>query len=436
MKTRLNDFAPRIGVAWDPQGNGRMTVRASWGMFYDFPSTLFYYGYSNEPPWGQAITYNSPPGGFSDPWRSFPGGNPFPYTFSKNSVFPSQAPYVTVPLSYHPPYLNQWNLSVEKQIGANWLAKASYLGSNTIHFWSPKALNPSQYIPGNCVAGQYGLTAPGPCSTTANPTQRRVLTLANPSQGPYYNSIVNLDDGGTTNYNGLLLSLQHRLSNHFTVQSNYTWSHCIADLGTTLLAGSYTDPNNRRSDRGQCAGTDLRHIFNLSAVLQGPTFSQRALRTVASNWQLAIIGSVHSGIPFSATSGIDTDLNGVGGDRATQILANPYCEHKTINCWLNGAAFASPVANGIPSNMKPFTLVGPGFFNMDLALTRSIRLGERQRVDLRAEAFNFANHANFLTNSPNNPSAVSTGQQNGAAFGKILYDVGPRIMQFAVKYAF
>ena len=436
MKTRLKDFAPRIGLAWDPQGNGRMTVRASWGMFYDFPSTLFYYGYSNEPPWGQAITYNSPPGGFSDPWRSFPGGNPFPYTFSKNSVFPLQAPYVTVPLSYHPPYLNQWNLSVEKQIGANWLAKASYLGSNTIHFWSPKALNPSQYIPGNCVAGQYGLTAPGPCSTTANPTQRRLLTLANPSQGPYYNSIVNLDDGGTANYNGLLLSLQHRLSNHFTVQSNYTWSHCIADLGTTLLAGSYTDPNNRRSDRGQCAGTDLRHIFNLSAVLQGPTFSQRALRTVASNWQVAIIGSVHSGIPFSATSGIDTDLNGVGGDRATQILANPYCEHKTINCWLNGAAFATPVANGIPSNMKPFTLVGPGFFNMDLALTRSIRLGERQRVDLRAEAFNFANHANFLTNSPNNPSAVSTGQQNGAAFGKILYDVGPRIMQFAVKYAF
>ena len=118
------------------------------------------------------------------------------------------------------------------------------------------------------------------------------------------------------------------------------------------------------------------------------------------------------------------------------IRDSPYCEHKTINCWLNGAAFATPVANGIPSNMKPFTLVGPGFFNMDLALTRSIRLGERQRVDLRAEAFNFANHANFLTNSPNNPSAVSTGQQNGAAFGKILYDVGPRIMQFAVKYAF
>ena len=436
MKPKLNDWSPRLGLAWDPEGNGRMVVRASWGMFYDFPSTLFYYGYSNEPPWGQAITYNSPPGGFSNPWLGFPGGNPFPYTFSKNSVFPLQAPYVSVPLSYRPPYLNQWNLSVEKQIGTNWLAKASYLGSNTIHFWSPQALNPSVYIPGNCSAGQYGLAAPGPCSTTANPTQRRLLTLLNPSQGPYYNTIVNLDDGGTTSYNGLLLSLQHRLSNHFTVQSNYTLSHCIADLGTTLLAGSYTDPANRRSDRGNCAGNDLRHIFNLSAVVQGPAFSQHLLRSIAGNWQLAAIGSAHSGIPFSATSGIDTDLNGVSGDRATQILSNPYCEHRTINCWLNGAAFATPVANGVHSNMGAYTLVGPGFFDVDLALTKTIRIGERQHVDLRAEAFNIANRTNFLTNSPNNPSAVSTGQQNGTAFGRILYDVGPRIMQFAVKYAF
>jgi len=86
--------------------------------------------------------------------------------------------------------------------------------------------------------------------------------------------------------------------------------------------------------------------------------------------------------------------------------------------------------------MSPYTLVGPGYFDVDLALTKTIRVGERQRVDFRVEAFNVANRTNFLTNSPNNPSAVSTGQQNGTAFGKLLYDVGPRIMQFAIKYAF
>jgi hypothetical protein len=160
------------------------------------------------------------------------------------------------------------------------------------------------------------------------------------------------------------------------------------------------------------------------------------MRNVAGGWQLAVIGSAHSGNDFSVTSGIDTDLNGVGGDRATQILPNPYCEHKTINCWLNAAAFATPVANGVRSNMRGYTLVGPGYFDLDVALTKSIRVAEHHRVDIRAEAFNVPNRTNFLTTSPSNPSAVSTGQQNGTAFGKIQYDVGPRIMQFAIKYAF
>jgi hypothetical protein len=433
---KLNDWAPRLGLVWDPKGNGRMTVRASWGMFFDLPSTLFYFGYANQPPWGQAITINSPVGGFENPWQNYPGGNPFPYTFSKNSIFPAGGPYVTVPLNYHPPYQNQWNLSIEKQIGANWLAKASYLGNNTIHFWTPVALNPSLYIPGNCAAGQYGLAAAGPCSTTGNVTARHVLSLANPVQGAFYNSIVNLDDGGTTNYQGMLLSLQKRLSNHFTVQTNYTLSHCISDLGTTLLAGSYTDPNNRRFDRGNCAATDIRHNFNLSAVAQAPKFSGRVMNAVAGGWQLSVISSARSGIDFSATSGIDLDLNGVAGDRSNQILPNVYCAQKTINCWLNASAFAPAVANGVRSNMGAYTLVGPGYFDIDLGLTRSIPIGERRRVDLRAEAFNIQNRVNFLTNSTTNPSAISTGQQNGTAFGKILYDASPRIMQFALKYVF
>jgi hypothetical protein len=253
-----------------------------------------------------------------------------------------------------------------------------------------------------------------------------------------------LDDGGTTSYNGLLLSLQKRLANHFTVQTNYTWSHCISDLGTTLLAGSYSDPNDRRFDRGNCPANDIRHNFNLSAVAQSPKFSDRVVQAVAGDWQLSVIGSARSGINFSAVAGIDTDLNGLGasagsagtGDRSNQILPDVYCANKNINCWLNPAAFSPVVANGVRSNMGPYTLVGPGFFTIDLGLTRSIRVSERQRVDLRAEAFNVQNRANFLTNSNTNPSAVSTGQQSGTAFGKILYDVSPRIMQFAIKYVF
>ena len=131
----------------------------------------------------------------------------------------------------------------------------------------------------------------------------------------------------------LLLSLQHRMARHFTVQANYTWSHCIADLGTTLLAGSYSDQSDRRFDRGNCPGTDPRHIFNLSSLVQSPRYSQRVVQALAGDWQLSAIVSARSGSDFSATAGIDLDLNGVGGDRSNQILPNVYCANKSKDCW-------------------------------------------------------------------------------------------------------
>ena len=86
--------------------------------------------------------------------------------------------------------------------------------------------------------------------------------------------------------------------------------------------------------------------------------------------------------------------------------------------------------------MSPYTLRGPSYFGIDLGLTKTVRIRERQRVELRAEAFNIQNRANFLTSSPTNPSAPSTAGQNGSSFGKLLYDASPRIMQFAIKYVF
>ena len=72
------DFAPRLGVARDPKGGGKTLIRASFGLFYDMPHTLFYYNYSSEPTWGSSITITAPPGGFTNPWQGYPGGNRFP----------------------------------------------------------------------------------------------------------------------------------------------------------------------------------------------------------------------------------------------------------------------------------------------------------------------------------------------------------------------
>ena len=217
---RYDNFAPRVGLVFDPGNNGKMTIRASWGTFFDFPPTLFYDGYGGTAPWGRVVTVPTPVGGFSNPWLGYPGGNPFPYTISKDTVFPTNVGYLTVPLNLKTTNVQQWNLSVQRQFGANWLASASYLGNNTVHMWAGVSQDPSVYFPGaSCVING---TTYSPCSSLNNTAARRVLTLQNPVQGTYISNITALDDGATASYNGLLVSLQHRLSNNFTVLANYT----------------------------------------------------------------------------------------------------------------------------------------------------------------------------------------------------------------------
>jgi hypothetical protein len=425
--TRWMDFAPRVGVAWDPAGDGKTIIRASWGIFYDMPHTLFYYNYSSEPPWGEQISLTAPQGGFANPWLGYPGGSPYPVQFTPNFTFPNAGYYETVPLDVKVTYLEQWNLSLQKQMGSSWLFKASYLGNNTVHLWTDQELNPAIYVPGTCAAGQYGLTAPGACSTVANTQARRRLTQLNPSQGPLYGAMELLDDGGTGSYNSLLVSAEHRLTNHFMVLANYTWSHCISDLVTTELSGPiYTNPANRRYDRGNCTQVDTRQIFNLSGVLQSPHYSSRALQWIAGDWQLSPIFSAHSGTFFTVTTGVDNALNGIGGQRPNQLTANTSCQTQSINCWMSLSAFAAP-ATGTFGSAGVDSLSGPGFFEVDVALSRRFKIREQQNLEIRAEAFNIQNKANFL-----NPTAA----MNSSNFGKIQTDISPRIMQFALKYAF
>jgi hypothetical protein len=429
---KLNDFAPRLGLVWDPKGDGRMTLRASWGMFYEMPHTLFAYGFSQAPPWGESINRTNVL--FGDPWgpgqnnsAAFPGGDPFPINLNKNFTFPIPGNYTTYPLDLKPTYLEQWNVSLQKQIGANWLLSASYLGNNTVHLWADAPINAPVFVPGNCIAGQYGLTTPGACSTTANQNFRRPLYIANPAQGQYFGTIHQLDDGSTASYNALLLSAQHRLASHFTVLGNYTWSHCIAGAFTSELDGvQYTNPNDRAFDRGNCAGIDHRTLVNLSAVEESPKFSSRMLQLIAGNWKLSQIVRIQSGSYFSVTTATDQALNSIGGQRASLVQASPYPADQSFSQWLNPAAFAQPAPGTF--GMGPANIKGPGTFVINMSLVRELTIREKQRIEFRGEAFNLLNHV-----VPNNPGAsISTLN----TFGKITTFGDPRIMQFAIKYLF
>ena len=133
-----------MGLVFDPKGDGKMTVRASYGIFYDNPHLFFNTRFANNPPWGAQITLSNPAGGLTDPYQGFPGGNPFPAlaNISPNSFFPLAGIYVNAPLDIKPTYLQQWNLSVQRQVG-EWLFAGNYLGNKSTHLWTGREANPA-----------------------------------------------------------------------------------------------------------------------------------------------------------------------------------------------------------------------------------------------------------------------------------------------------
>src|SRR5262249_7349185 len=137
--------------------------------------------------------------------------------------------------------------------------------------------------------------------------------------------------------------------------------------------GSTTYPGDRRAERGNCTVSDTRQVFSLSAVLQTPKFSSRGLQGIAGNWQLSAAMKMRTGTCYTVTGGVDYALNGspnFTGERPNQVLPNPYAEHKTIDHWLNPAAFAAPTP-GQNGNLGANNLLGPGMFQVDLAVSRT-----------------------------------------------------------------
>ena len=419
-------FEPRVGVAWDPKGDGRQTIRAGFGLFYDTMPTAYQEDQTGDAPWASQVSLPSPSGGLTNPWQGYPGGNPFPSPSppSANQVFPAEVQYYNYPLHARPTSVYQWNLSYERQLANNWLVSATYIGNKSSHIWSGEDVNPAVYMPGTCSGA--------PCSTTSNTNQRRVLSLINPVAGALISDIFQADDGANADYNGLLVKAEHRFSNHYTMIANYTYSHCISEADFSGdLGGAYTqNPYNRNGERGNC-GFDLRQIFNLSFVVESPHFSNVWTNRLLGNWKLAPIFSIHSGLWFTVITGLDNSLTGVGNDRPN-VVANPYVRNLQTQQWLNPAAFvASPV--GTYGNLGSDAIAGPAYFDIDAAVTRSFAVREKQRLELRFEFFNLTNHVNFNVSANN--GALDNNIQD-ATFGEIFSDVAPRILQFAVKYTF
>ena len=426
LNNKWTNFAPRVGMAWDVTGDGRMAVRSSYSLGYDFQGASYLFISATAPPFGGRLRVTQLPGGFDDPYRDFPGGPPHPYpeTPGPDAQFPAYGALASVDPDNNSTRVQSWNVIVERQIGAAWQVAASYLGSYTDRIWAQVQRNPGVFVAG---------------ATTANLNQRRVLSLENPQASRLIGSLERHEAIGTQTYRALRLSTQRRAATGVSLNANYTRSYCVGNVAqTTFFTGgqSLQDPDNPDWDLGNCQFS-RRHIANATVTVATPQFANRGLNLLASGWNVAGILTASSGAWLTVMTLRDIAATGILQQRPNQVLDNPYGD-KTLNNYLNRAAFADPAPGQLGDHIRN-SIEGPAYWTIDLALSRRIPLGVAQNLELRVETFNLLNHFNWGNPGPpiGGGGNANTVNLDAGNFGQILTQAGtPRIFQFGMKYAF
>jgi len=382
-KNALNKWSPRLGLAWDPTGDGHTVVRAGFGIFYDFPN-FSYDQFGFEEPYGGAV--NNPALGttglactttcLSDPWGTLPGANnPFLFIDQQGNVHNGENPFPTFvgtgptnaaylpgalvfsyPQTIHPTYIMQYNLTAEHQL-KGWVFSAGYIGSQQRHLWGNNEANPSMQGPcppgypfpaglscGNVPSGPCpGFLPPFLCGTPTSPVpplrspffslnNNRLLQHFGSQCAPApfftscYGETLLLDEDLTGNYNGLLLTARHPFAKHFTSTTNFTWSHCISDNYTTTLGfflAAEAEPYNRHSDRGNCPSADTRIIFNESLVAETPEFSGHVTEMLLGHWRFSVSFLAQSGLDLTPITIVDFSGSGNGLTQRPELVGNP-----------------------------------------------------------------------------------------------------------------
>jgi hypothetical protein len=415
-------FSPRLGIVWDPNGDGKQTIRASFGLMHDTTELFYPERWTTNAPYVSSLTLTS--GQFSNPFASYVSptgkpGDPFPGA----AVFPAGGAYISVPGNLKVTYMMQWNVSYQRQLAKDWMVTANYLGNASRHIWGSTDIN-------------YSIPTAG--ASTSNTNARRLTSLLNPTTGQYYGNIQQSDDGANAEYHGLLMKAEKRMGHHFALHTTYAYSHCVSswDFAGELAGTIYQNPLNRATgERGNC-GYDHRHSFTTSLVALSPGFGGGPARFITKDWQVSPIISMFTGNPIQITDGKDISLSGQNLDRPNVILPDQvYGAPKTVLQYLNPAAFqcagsnsACTVFSGQFGNLGRNSLYGPGQRNFDIAVSRQFQMRERFKMEFRSDFFNILNHANW-----NNPvSSLSSA----ATFGQITTFGAPRIIQMAMKLYF
>ena len=422
-------FAPRVGLAWDPFGNGKTAVRASFGMFYSLIDDLSFL-LNSLPPANGAVSLASTSLLSIIPMK--PGVMPAPQCSA--TVLPPCTTFA--PQGVQPdaktPAVNEWNFTIEQQLDRNTSLRAAYVGSFGYHGFV--SVDPND-IPAQICSSATCVSGGTPGTTKGSVLQGQQYIPVSGRPNSFLGAGFFWYTEGNTSYNALQFDVTRRISHGLQFRGNYTWSKNL-DVNSGLTgaqannqAQMVLDRNDLKRDWGPSA-LDVTNQASISSLYLLPGRGR-----LLGGWQVNGIATLLSGFPFTPQIGANRS-----GDGDTRNPDRPSLKpgfsgsivEGSPNQWFNPNAFVLPTA-GTYGNLGRGVYRGPGLADLDVSLFKTTKITEKTNLQFRAEFFNALNHANFGT--PN--ATVFSGTAFNPSAGLVtVTTTTSRQIQFGLKLVF
>ena len=435
-----DNFAPRLGLAWDVFGDGRTAIRAGFGQFFQRDRVNIQLEFAGSPP------FTSSQSGIR---RLDDSEEPCGGCFAFGAGVPTRG----FDIDAETPYNLQWNLMWEQRIGDATTFELGYVGSRGVHLARRSDLNqvPAGDANGNGVSDRLEYI-----QASGNPGAQaglRPFGVFGDAQILYW------ENDGKSEYHSLQSQFVHRFGNGGQFQASYTWSDFkandpLTDSGAGTFDGQILDRDNPDLDYGY-AGLHREHVFNASLIYALPSLegSSDFVRALFGDWQIGTVVVYSSGTALTVNTGTIPGLS--GGPTGTGFTDNQRpnfvggCGGSGGEQILNPNAFSlTGFQLGTPGNLRPGECEGPDFFQVDLSFYKNIRLSQRFEAQLRFEIFNLFDEVNFtgVNTDMNLISATFDGPVGQATqivdytpagnFGRATGARDPRQIQLGLKILF